>query len=398
MRTYLSYTLLALMLLSFGILCADAIWYQDAQISSLSPNIASVIYPENQAVNVSTLTHLTWSYNGPNIDGYYVSLGTDNPPTNILHNLEVTDCALSLINYLHPSIQYYWQVVPFNENGTPNSCPVWSFQTNMDYDGLNVPYYENVDCCQVNSLPSGWLTEDVDHNGCSWHMVNGIANTGVNSIKIECSGENTIDDWLISPPILLETGIEYCFRAMVKAEMATDSSLLTVLWGDSPLTEDMQNSGNYTLWMVNSSDFVNYSYVVSPTETGIYYFAIQANNQGLTTDIWIDDLQVVNNAYSDLEELPIPRPRLGIIKSIYPNPVMLSSTVQYELNKSEHVTLELYNIRGQKVLSQDLGTKTSGSHSTELDLDTLGIPSGIYYLRMSSGQDISQRKLMYLPK
>ncbi len=86
--------------------------------------------PFNEINNVTCSGTMSWPYDYlDNTSGYRISLGTDNPPTNVFNNQD-----LGLINNydyteLDAYTSYYWQVIPYNENGDSEDCPIWSFTT-----------------------------------------------------------------------------------------------------------------------------------------------------------------------------------------------------------------------------------------------------------------------------
>lgn len=79
---------------------------------------------------------LTWNF-VPDASGYKVSLGTDNPPTNIENKLDVGNTNTYRFENPQFSTTYYWQIIPYNEGGDAENCPVWSFTTSED--GTLVP-------------------------------------------------------------------------------------------------------------------------------------------------------------------------------------------------------------------------------------------------------------------
>lgn len=113
-----------------------ALLIDDLEISKVTHHVtplsAANPTPENLARGIDYNVTLGWSPGsaGTAIDGYYLSFGTDNPPTNILSN-EV----LSNINSYDVPIEYnnfttyYWQVIPFNASGSATGNTVWSFTT-----------------------------------------------------------------------------------------------------------------------------------------------------------------------------------------------------------------------------------------------------------------------------
>lgn len=74
---------------------------------------------------------LKWALK-PDATGYKFSLGTDNPPTNIENMLDVGN--VDTYRFENPKYltTYYWQVIPYNEGGDAQNCPVWTFTTEDD--------------------------------------------------------------------------------------------------------------------------------------------------------------------------------------------------------------------------------------------------------------------------
>ncbi|MCB5272237.1 MAG: carboxypeptidase regulatory-like domain-containing protein, partial [Candidatus Cloacimonetes bacterium] len=93
------------------------------------PNPAIVNNPADEAINVSTGTTLNWGSGGGAPTGYRMFLGTNNPPTNIVNNTDLGNVFSYTPASLIRGTTYYWQVVPYNANGSATGCPVWSFTT-----------------------------------------------------------------------------------------------------------------------------------------------------------------------------------------------------------------------------------------------------------------------------
>ena len=62
---------------------------------------------------------------------------------------------------------------------------------------------------------------------------------------------------------------------------------------------------------------------------------------------------------------------------VYPNPFNPSATIEYYLPKEVQITLEIYNISGQKIATVDSGRKNAGKHTVVWD--ARGLPSGVYF-------------------
>lgn len=79
----------------------------------------------------------------------------------------------------------------------------------------------------------------------------------------------------------------------------------------------------------------------------------------------------------------------------YPNPFNPTTTIKYNLHKSNDVTLKIYNLIGQELETLVNGFQTAGKH--EINWQPNGLPSGIYFYRLQSGE-FSQAKKLILQK
>lgn len=68
---------------------------------------------------------------------------------------------------------------------------------------------------------------------------------------------------------------------------------------------------------------------------------------------------------------------------IYPNPFKDFTTVAFTLKQAENVKMEVYNMLGELVSSDDKGGMTPGYNSVELNAENL--PSGMYFVKLSAG-------------
>jgi hypothetical protein len=95
-----------------------------------TPQPAVVVSPGDAAEGVLLDATLNWQSGGGDVDYYLLSFGTDNPPTNILHNHNNGMNTSYDPDVMYCQVTYYWQVVPHSdEYGNASGCPVWSFTT-----------------------------------------------------------------------------------------------------------------------------------------------------------------------------------------------------------------------------------------------------------------------------
>ncbi len=93
------------------------------------PAVATVVAPVDAATEQLTEGTLEWNA-VPFADGYDLYFGSDNPPTDIVNGADQGNVTTYAYSALTGGATYYWQVVPYNANGSAVDCPVWSFTTN----------------------------------------------------------------------------------------------------------------------------------------------------------------------------------------------------------------------------------------------------------------------------
>jgi hypothetical protein len=87
------------------------------------------------------------------------------------------------------------------------------------------------------------------------------------------------------------------------------------------------------------------------------------------------------------------------ITGIYPNPFNTAATIEYRLDEPAEISIEIFNLLGRKVVTLVDGRVEAGRHSVKWDASLAGqgqagLSSGIYFARLSSGDDVSTRKMV----
>jgi len=83
----------------------------------------------------------------------------------------------------------------------------------------------------------------------------------------------------------------------------------------------------------------------------------------------------------------------------YPNPFNPETVISFSLGCSGAVSIDIYNVRGQKVRSLISGVYGAGVHSVVWNgADSAGrsVGSGVYFYRMVSGEYVGVRKMLLL--
>ena len=86
---------------------------------------------------------------------------------------------------------------------------------------------------------------------------------------------------------------------------------------------------------------------------------------------------------------------LGLVQ---PNPFNPSTTIGYQMGRTEHVTLRLYDVGGHLIRTLQDGVVEAGRHTVRWDgrdLSGVEVASGVYFVRMESS-DVSQVRRLTL--
>jgi len=97
-----------------------------------------------------------------------------------------------------------------------------------------------------------------------------------------------------------------------------------------------------------------------------------------------------------------PDPRIPTTTSLrqnHPNPFNPSTTIEYGLTSAEHVTISVYNVRGELVQTLVDGRSPAGWHNVDWngrDQNGSQVASGVYLYRMQTGSFVDTKKLVLL--
>jgi len=92
-------------------------------------------------------------------------------------------------------------------------------------------------------------------------------------------------------------------------------------------------------------------------------------------------------------------PRQYTLSQNYPNPFNANTQIVFELPKAGRVTLELFNLLGQKVstlVNEYLSAGTKIVNWDGRDNKGASVPSGIYFYQLRSGDFIEKKKMVFL--
>lgn len=125
-----------------------------------------------------------------------------------------------------------------------------------------------------------------------------------------------------------------------------------------------------------------YSYLDSDLNTGIYKYRLKQIDYNGTFE------------YSDVIEVEVSVPFDFDLEQNYPNPFNPSTTIRYSVPQTSIVNIKVYNLIGQEITELINEAKTAGKY--EINFDAHGLSSGIYLVKMQTGDFTSTIKMTLL--
>ena len=121
----------------------------------------------------------------------------------------------------------------------------------------------------------------------------------------------------------------------------------------------------------------------------IWHWKVKAMNPGWP---WSE----VRSFRFQISNKPDPDPQLT---ANYPNPFNPSTTISFELAKTGHVKLEIFNVNGALITTLADEVREAGRHYVlwnGKDTKGISVASGIYFYRFKTGSEVVTKKMMLL--
>ena len=197
------------------------------------------------------------------------------------------------------------------------------------------------------------------------------------------------------------TGLNFNVEIKEIHGFATSNMLDTLQVGDILTIPAASDSEVLKITILGKGNFTKFNIIIigMPIVEGEVYFC--NINCAITLAVLFNSATV----YAEDEETCTVQPNTSIdreqdkyvpgefkLNQNYPNPFNLSTIIKYNLLKSNFVTLKLYNLAGQEIITLVDGFQSKSKHEIKWTAERLS--SGIYFYRMQVGEYWETKKLI----
>jgi len=142
----------------------------------------------------------------------------------------------------------------------------------------------------------------------------------------------------------------------------------------------------------------------TPTEISTTYISgngtswYDLGTDGTPSDVGIRARATLTLAQS-IDDKAITTPNDFVLSQNYPNPFNSATTIDYSIPRQSRVTIDIYNLLGQKVKSLINEIIPAGNYTAiwdGTDSNNRSVSSGVYYYRISAGDMTDTKKLVLM--
>lgn len=275
-----------------------------------------------------------------------------------------------LVNYINPS-------------EAPNSELFPGSDVAVSYDGLSYTFYDT-DGNTVYSLGSSY--EDFSIVYSNTEKVSEFPFTFNSTFLDNFQAQYELGEGLIDRNIGITQFTGDAVGNIILPDGSNHSALRVKIFRHT--TDTMLVSGiPLSTTEVKSTTYEWYTNEMKYPVFGISY--IELNVNGSVTNHKVVEYNV--QSPTDVDENPQQLVNEFDLLQNYPNPFNPSTVINYQISKSNRVTLKVYDIIGNEIATLVNNHQPAGKYSVEFNASNL--PSGIYLYRLEAGDFVQTRKM-----
>jgi hypothetical protein len=128
-------------------------------------------------------------------------------------------------------------------------------------------------------------------------------------------------------------------------------------------------------------------------------FSVICPNHTITFDIWPPTITptTFDQYFTGCASASVDfNPETTKFTTVYPNPASEKTTLDFYIDKVSTITIEFYNVTGQKVYSLSVPDVTQGFNYTTIPLDDFS--NGIYIIKLLQNDEVVDLRMLSVTK
>ncbi|MEW5995377.1 MAG: T9SS type A sorting domain-containing protein, partial [Candidatus Zixiibacteriota bacterium] len=261
---------------------------------------------------------------------------------------------------------------------TVTEAPSWTVITYDDFEAGWGNYTDGgLDCSRYTSgtyAYQGLCAADIQDNS-------GVASSFYHTVGYNVTGytELEVEFWFIA--VSMETGENFWVQYYDGSTWQTVANYVS--------GTNFQNNVFYNTVVTISSSVYNF-----PTNAQLRFMCDASAN---LDDVYIDEIEFRGSGVSGASE---PANNISLVpdqfslSQNYPNPFNPTTEISFSLPTASNISLEIYNVLGQRVAVLADGAYSAGHHTVTWDASRHS--SGVYFYRLSTEGFVQTRKMLLL--
>lgn len=381
------------------------------------PLVGALVMPEKGVTNESVPTVFSWAaFVGA--QRYSLEVAIDTLFSKLLYESDTLVTLSDTVATLMYDTTLYWKVRGINNGGFGDWTAPWKFNTTLGPLLLLGPG-NGATGISINAT-FRWMPV----HGATSYSIQIASDSGFSNIVKDSIASLGINQMVIR----LDSNVEYYWR--FAASNSTMGSIWSVDWSfmtgslpppPTPLLvspvdttgvprranltwHSFAQTGEYDIQIALDSTF---SAIVFDTTTADKNLKLSDTLEARTEYYWrvnLTDSMGTSN-YSAIghfetgtgidvvKQAPVVPKEFKLYQN-YPNPFNPSTIVSYDVPKTSHVIITLYDVLGRKLATIINGTKDPGSYHATFNGSDL--PSGVYFYRLQAGSFTQVKKMVLL--
>ncbi len=355
---------------------------------------------------------------GPNGDGghYNVLFSDDN--TRIvymtafgLNNMENLETGYYLPAFFEPKIVYYdilteefsfvdLQVTGVNPDDDQPMIP-YDLDEDGEVDSWDEEGYVEFVMCWPTHFYAGGYQEGSFHESC-FKMTKNDEQGWMAVFFMD--GRYLMESYFENPEYLdwVETAQIAVSISIDNGETWSEPAYLNAKADDENYFEELEGMLPCYIYTADEIEYVDDTHGIIPImfyDDNSYGSFASPNGHGQNNGGYVMYTELlVEFALSSSDENTLNPPVISLEQN-YPNPFNPSTTIDYSVIQASAVTLEIFNVKGEKIRTLVNDHQTIGDYSVTwngLDNNEKSVPSGVYFYKINTDSYSSARKMLLI--